>query len=115
MPRSSSFFSWLGTTGLSGAPLAIASSRAFRGLASDFSGAEEADKEGVGVVGGVEGVGGGVGLEGADDGVGLEGANDGVGLDGVDGVEAGRCGGTMVGEACSWQLVFRSFCFSGLF
>ena len=99
MPRSSSFFSWLGTTGLSGAPLAIASSRAFRGLASDFSGAEEADKEGVGVVGGVgvEGVGGGVGLEGAD------------------GVEAGRCGGTMVGEACSWQLVFRSFCFSGLF
>ena len=98
MPRSSSFFSWLGTTGLSGAPLAIASSRAFRGLASDFSGAEEADKEGVGVVGGVgvEGVGGGVGLEGADDG---------VGLDGVDGVEAGRCGGTMVGEACSLQLV----------
>ena len=98
MPRSSSFFSWLGTTGLSGAPLAIASSRAFRGLAFDFSGAEEADKEGVGVVGGVgvEGVGGGVGLEGADDG---------VGLDGVDGVEAGRCGGTMVEEACSWQLV----------
>lgn len=98
MPRSSSFFSWLGTTGLSGAPLAIASSRAFRGLASDFSGAEEADKEGVGVVGGVgvEGVGGGVVWEEADDG---------VGLDGVDGVEAGRCGGTMVGEACSWQLV----------
>ena len=89
MPRSSSFFSWLGTTGLSGAPLAIASSRAFRGLASDFSGAEEADKEGVGVVGGV----------------GVEGVGGGVGLDGVDGVEAGRCGGTMVGEACSWQLV----------
>ena len=88
MPRSSSFFSWLGTTGLSGAPLAIASSRAFRGLASDFSGAEEADKEGVGVVGGV----------------GVEGVGGGVGLDGVDGVEAGRCGGTMVGEACSWQL-----------
>ena len=99
MPRSSSFFSWLGTTGLSGAPLAIASSRAFRGLASDFSGAEEADKEGVGVVGGV----------------GVEGVGGGVGLDGVDGVEAGRCGGTMVGEACSWQLVFRSFCFSGPF
>ena len=89
MPRSSSFFSWLGTTGLSGAPLAIASSRAFRGLASDFSGAEEADKEGVGVVGGV----------------GVEGVGGGVGLEGVDGVEAGRCGGTMVGEACSWQLV----------
>ena len=89
MPRSSSFFSWLGTTGLSGAPLAIASSRAFRGLASDFSGAEEADKEGVGVVGGV----------------GVEGVGGGVGLDGVDGVEAGRCGGTMVGEACSWRLV----------
>ena len=88
MPRSSSFFSWIGTTGLSGAPLAIASSRAFRGLASDFSGAEEADKEGVGVVGGV----------------GVEGVGGGVGLDGVDGVEAGRCGGTMVGEACSWQL-----------
>ena len=99
MPRSSSFFSWLGTTGLSGAPLAIASSRAFRGLASDFSGAEEADKEGVGVVGGV----------------GVEGVGGGVGLDGVDGVEAGRCGGTMVGEACSWQLVWRSFCFSGPF
>ena len=89
MPRSSSFFSWLGTTGLSGAPLAIASSRAFRGLASDFSGAEEADKEGVGVVGGV----------------GVEGVGGGVGLDGVDGVEAGRCGGAMVGEACSWRLV----------
>ena len=89
MPRSSSFFSWLGTTGLSGAPLTIASSRAFRGLASDFSGAEEADKEGVGVVGGV----------------GVEGVGGGVGLDGVDGVEAGWCGGTMVGEACSWQLV----------
>ena len=90
MPRSSSFFSWLGTTGLSGAPLAIASSRAFRGLASDLSGAEEADKEGVGVVGGVgvEGVGGG-----------------GVGLEGVDGVEAGQCGGTMVGAACFWRLV----------
>ena len=89
MPRSSSFFSWLGTTGLSGAPLAIASSRAFRGLASDFSGAEEADKEGVGVVGGV----------------GVEGVGGGVGLEGVDGVEAGRFGGTMVGEACSWRLV----------
>ena len=89
MPRSSSFFSWLGTTGLSGAPLAIASSRAFRGLASDFSGAEEADKEGVGVVGGV----------------GVEGVGGGVGLEGVDGVEAGRCGGAMVGEACSWRLV----------
>ena len=89
MPRSSSFFSWLGTTGLSGAPLAIASSRAFLGLASDFSGAGEADKEGVGVVGGV----------------GVEGVGGGVGLDGVDGVEAGRCGGAMVGEACSWRLV----------
>ena len=89
MPRSSSFFSWLGTTGLSGAPLAIASSRAFRGLASDFSGAEEADKEGVGVVGGV----------------GVEGVGGGVGLDGVDGVEAGRCGGTTVRAACTWRLV----------